>query len=384
MRVLHIGKYYPPFFGGIENFLQDLIRAQAASGLTVGAIVHNHDAAVCHTIIEQDRGAVIFRVPCLGSLIYAPVSPGFPVLLHRVIRQFKPDVIHVHMPNTSAFWMFLMPGIRHIPVVVHWHADVVQSGIDTRLRYAYPFYQPFEKKLLHTAQAVIATSRPYLATSFALAKWHEKTHVIPLGLGDKDCRISEEAGQWAKGVWGDYPGIRLLCVGRLTYYKGQHILVRAVAGIHDVRAIIVGQGELMASIREAVRRHKVEHRVTMAGPVTSERLDALFSMADCLVLPSTERTEAFGMVLLEAMRAAKPCIVFDVPGSGMGWVVKDQVTGLKVPVNNTQLLANAIQILAKDPLLRQKMGQNGQKRFQAKFHIHKVSNAISALYQSCR
>jgi glycosyltransferase involved in cell wall biosynthesis len=383
LRILHIGKYYPPFSGGIENFLHDLLLSHINSGLEVAAIVHSHDSSVRKTIIKKYEGVLVYRVPCHGKFLYAPVSPLFPFVLIKAVNEFKPDIIHLHMPNTSCFWIFLIPAIKKIPLIVHWHSDVVQSAIDKKLKYAYPFYKPFEQAILKKSAAIIATSQPYLETSFALENWNQKTTIIPLGIKDKRIHIPEDIKDWAQKTWGDpnVHKIRLLCVGRLTYYKGHERLIRAVARIPDARLIIVGKGELMEKLKQTISRHGLEKQVALIGYLEEERLEALLSSTHCLVLPSIERTEAFGVVLLEAMRAGKPAIIFNIKGSGTGLVVKDRITGLNIPLDNEPRLINAINTITSSPRIRKDMGENARERFKTKFHIDQIGNSVINLYK---
>lgn len=72
------------------------------------------------------------------------MSPQFPSWLKRVIRRERPIILHFHLPNTSAFWALAVPEARRLPWVVHWHADVVASDRDQRLKLAYPVYRPLE------------------------------------------------------------------------------------------------------------------------------------------------------------------------------------------------------------------------------------------------
>ncbi len=380
MKVLHIGKYYPPFSGGIENFLGNLLPCHVRSGLKVCALVHHHDPSVTSTTIENREGVLIYRVPCHGRLLYAPVSPLFPFVMVQALKAFKPDIIHLHMPNTSAFWVFFIPGIRKIPLVVHWHSDVVQSGIDTRLKIAYPFYKPFEQALLKRSAAVIATSSPYLDASPALKNWHYKTTIIPLGIKNSRIHVSNIVKEWAEKTWEDSI-IRLLCVGRLTYYKGHDKLVTAIAQIPGAKAIIVGKGELMKPLKKNIMALGIEKQVTLIGYLEEEKLEALLSSSHCLVLPSIERTEAFGVVLLEAMRAEKPSIIFNIKGSGTSWVVKDGITGLNVPLDSESKLIKAVNIMATKSEIRERMGKNAKERFKTKFHIHQVANSVVKLYK---
>ena len=190
MRVLHIGKFYPPFAGGMENFMGDLLPALQSNGVDVAAVVHDHANGLVHD--HQGTGSpAVYRVPCLGSLLYAPVSPGFPFILRQVISRFKPNILHLHMPNTSAFWVMALPCARRIPWVVHWHSDVVASEIDRRMAVSYQLYRPFEQRLLKLSGSIVATSRPYLETSKALSPWRNKCKVVELGMDPDRLNIPE-------------------------------------------------------------------------------------------------------------------------------------------------------------------------------------------------
>ncbi len=132
MRVLHVGKYYPPFSGGMEHFIGDLLPSLAQRGIEVAALVHDHSAGGLAPVESVDgAGRVsVYRVPSYGRLLYAPVSPRFPVWLKRVTDDFKPDIVHLHLPNTSAFWALVLPGLRRLPWVIHWHADILGAHPD--------------------------------------------------------------------------------------------------------------------------------------------------------------------------------------------------------------------------------------------------------------
>lgn len=102
--------------------------------------------------------------------------------------------------------------------------------------------------------------------------------------------------------------------------------------------------------------------------------------SDCLCLPSTDRTESFGMVLLEAMSVAKACVVSDVEGSGMSWLVEDGKTGLVAPTQDINGLAEALCLLRDDPELAATLGQNGRQKFLAALTIEASAEGIRNLY----
>jgi rhamnosyl/mannosyltransferase len=379
MRILHIGKYFPPFAGGIENFTGDLLPALAEIGVETAALVHQHEPAGA----AVNDPAAITRVPSYGRLLYAPISPGFPLALSRLLDSFRPDLLHIHMPNTSAFWALLSPKARRIPWIIHWHADVVASAIDTRLALAYSVYRPFEQALLRHAAKIICTTPDYLASSEPLKRWREKCTVVPLGIDPARLPVQDTAAvaQATRAFWGPTAPFKVVAIGRLTYYKGHDVLIRAIKELPHATLLLVGGGDRRARLERAIAREGLQQRVRLTGHLVDRHLQALIQSADCLCLPSLERTEAFGLVLLEAMRYGKAVIASSVEGSGMNWVVDHNTTGLLVPPGNVGELARALARLAASPTTRADMGRAGQQKFMDRLQINKIAEATQNVYK---
>jgi len=382
MRVLHLGKYYPPYSGGMENFLGDLLPALSARGISTMALVHAHAGR------PQGRAGMtrvadvpVVRVPTWGRVLYAPVSPLFPSWLNRTLREFAPDVLHLHLPNTSAFWALREPRALRLPWVIQWQSDVVASVHDRRLALAYPLYRPLEQRLLRQAHSIIATSPPYRDSSRPLAPWRDKCRVIPLGLDASRLPLPDPAVQRAAVALWVSGGARLLAVGRLTYYKGHEILIRALAEVPEAQLILIGEGGRHGRLQGLVRSLGLGARVHLLGHLPGPVLQGLLASCDGLCLPSIERTEAFGLVLLEAMHHGKPVISSDVPGSGMGWVVEDRKTGLLVPPGDVAAWIAALRELVADPQLRRVLGAGGKRRLEGQFTIGPIADQVVALYQ---
>ncbi|WP_435103474.1 glycosyltransferase [Arhodomonas sp. AD133] len=377
MRVLHIGKYFPPFNGGIENFMADLVLATTPLGVDVSAVVHHSPDAPKHVTREHWHGTAIHRVPSYGQIAYAPISPAFPWALRRAISTERPDVLHVHMPNTSAFWLLGLPAARRLPWVVHWHADVVGPGMEEKLRRLYPFYRPLEQTLLRRADAIVATSPDYLSSSEALARWRSKAEVIPLGLPLE--RVSADAD----GMPWQYPErLKVLCVGRLSKYKGIDRLIEAAERVSGLEVVVVGDGEEKPSLQALAQGGDGRSSIRLAGRVTDAERNALMASCDVLCLPSLNRAEAFGVVLLEAMALGRPAIVSRVPGSGMSWVVRDGETGWHVPPGDSAALAERLALLRDQPELLAPAGRAARARFDAEFRIDRIAAQVSALYRT--
>jgi rhamnosyl/mannosyltransferase len=391
MRVLHVGKFFPPFSGGIENFMWDLLAACAARKVDQMAVVHHHRPGAV-TLREQVRtgrnGPVeIVRVRSFGQVLYAPVAPGFGRAMEEAARAFRPDLVHVHMPNLSAFWLLRSRSLRNVPWIVHWHADVAADTMSPGLALAYRAYGPLEQALLKRAARVIVTSPPYLDSSKALAPWREKCVVIPLGL---DARRLE-ATDHRSGAMGDpaFPGrdgvgggLGLLFVGRLSAYKGLDTLISAVHAVPEVQLVIAGEGEERPTLAALVRRLDLQSRVSLPGHVSDGRKMQLLRDADLLCLPSINRHEAFGLVLVEAMGCGTPVMATRVPGSGMQWVVEEEKTGFLVEPRDAPAIARLFERLGADRRLLANAGIAARETFAHRFDIRPVADAVAGLYES--
>lgn len=379
-RILHIGKFYPPRPGGMENYLGDLCRAQAAQGAQVLALCHRDhpDEPRCE---HPARSVEVLRLPVLLTAFFAPVVPLFPLSLARAIRRFSPHVFHVHMPNLSGLWPGLMPGTT--PIVVHWHSDVAFPDHKPLHRALYRAYALFERRLLSRAQAVVCTSAAYRDASPALRPWREKCHVLPLGLDPARLLApSEDLRARLRRRWlNGRDGVLVAFAGRLAHYKGLDVLLDAVPRLdRDIRLVIAGSGELEGELAERIRREGLGDRVTLAGELSDEDLHGLMAAADLFCLPSTERSEAFGVVLLEAMALGTPCVSTDIPGSGTGRVNRHDHSGLVVPSGDSAALARALNALAAAPEERQRLGTGAKALFEAEYRIEPAARRMAQLY----
>jgi glycosyltransferase involved in cell wall biosynthesis len=373
MRILHLGKYYAPERGGIESYTQALCECTAARGHAVAALVHQRPGT-WRTTREAVNGIEVRRVACIAAPVYTPVSPTYPIELSRALGDFEPDVLHLHLPNPSCFALLASLRARRVPWVVHWHSDIPADAPDWRLRTGYRLYRPFEQALLRRAAAIAATSDAYMDASAALAPWRAKARVIPLGTVDV-ALPSPRAD-----LWPDGDGLRWLAVGRLSHYKGFDVLLRALADVPDARLAIVGDGECADSLRATARDSGVAARVRFAGSVDDATLLAAYAAADAFALPSVNRGEAFGLVLLEAMRARLPVVASAIAGSGIGDVVADGDTALLVPPGDASALASALARLG-DARLRTRMGARGRERFEQRFTLERSAQRWLALYE---
>ena len=387
-KVLHIGKYFPPHVGGMETYLHDLLLTLATLNIRPSALVHQSQTSL--TSVEESFSAngsalTIVRAATWCQLLFTPISPGFPWVLHQLIKRDQPDVLHLHLPNPSAFWALALPSARRLPWVAHWQSDVLTVESHWLLRLAYRVYSPIESALLKKVDKIVVSSPPYLATSQPLNKVANKCVVIPLGINDlfgnqrhnDSAVVRAREGKTSANTAGN---LNVLAIGRMAHYKGFDILLRAIAQTEGITLDLVGHGELTQSLERLKDSLNLSARVRFHGLLDDNAKDTLLTRCDCLCLPSTDRTESFGMVLLEAMSAAKPCVVSDVEGSGMSWLVEDGETGLVTPANDVDGLAKALCQLRDEPNLAIRLGSKGRQKFLTALTIEASAEAIRDLY----
>lgn len=368
--VLHVGKYFPPARGGMESFLADLIDEQHRQGLKAHALVHGDPL--------PDDPAWLRRVPVQMSLIFAPIAVSFRQALANAIEELQPDVLHLHMPNNAVFWALTLPSARQIPWVVHWHSDVIVSKAQWKLRAAYHLYRPFEQAMLDRAERIVVTSPPYMHASEPLAVWRDKCDVVPLGLR----HATPETFEYANAGWLP-KRFKILAIGRLTYYKDFATLIHAVCSAQGLQLQIVGAGELMQDLQTLIQQLTPAGEVPcvqLRGDVSDHEKNQLLASCDVLAMSSCERTEAFGMVLLEAMAHGKACVVSDVAGSGMPWVVQSSQSGWVLPVGQPQAWRETLEALAKDSEQVAACGRRGHQALQERFSIQACASAWAQQY----
>ena len=308
--ILQIGKFYPPHRGGMETHVRDLAVRQIEV-CSVKVIVANGVARTETSLVE---GVPVKRVASFGSLGSMPICPG----LVDAIRHTPADLVHLHMPNPGAAYAYLKSEHAGNVVLTH-HADTLGR------KFLRSFSDPYVKRLMDRAVRIIATSHRYLDTSPELKPFREKCHVIPLGIDTESFEDADfTAGHKLRQKYGDR---LILGVGRLVPYKGFHFLIRAMKHV-DAKLILIGAGPQSSDLARLAASEGVENKLIMLGPV--DNLSPYFSAARVFVLPSCNRSEAFGIVQLEAMAAGLPVINTDID-SAVPEVCVNGETGITIP-----------------------------------------------------
>jgi glycosyltransferase involved in cell wall biosynthesis len=367
MKVLFVGKYYPPSVGGIERYSELLCPGLQTQGVEVEVLAAAEGAGT-PTTEEEIAGVPVHRVGSFGELQGVAMAPRMVSLMQQLAA--TADIVHLNFPNPLAEVAYA--ALRHRPpTVLTYHSDIY------RQRLALWLYRPFLRRLLRGMRRIIATSDNYVATSPFLSPLADRCAVIPLPADLEGLRHNEEETA-SREVHGRY-GRFVLFVGRLVYYKGVEHAIDAVEEVPGVTLVIVGDGPQRAALEARARESSASDRVFFTGRISESELRELYRACACFVLPSIARAEAFGAVLIEAMACGAPAISTEL-GTGTSWVNRDGETGFVVPPADSTALSQAIRRLLEDDDLRERMGRAALAWAQ-QFSVDAVAQRTLRVYE---
>lgn len=365
-RVCHLGKYYPPSSGGMESHVQTLARAQAALGLGVRAFCVNHLPGP--TAAERDGEVEVTRFGRAASAAKLDVCPDLVGALSRV----EADLLHLHVPNPTMI-LALLRARTALPIVVTYHSDVI------RQRLLGALFRPLERLAYRRVKAILTTSPGYPAGSRFLKPYGDRLEVLPHGIDlapylEPTAAEREEAAR----LRASHPGPLWVGCGRLVYYKGFLNAIRALPEVPGT-LLIVGEGPDRPMLEAEARRLGVEGRLVLRGGVPS--LTPYYLAADAFWFPSNARSEAFGLVQVEAMASGCPVLNTHVPHSGVDWVSRHEETGLTVPIDDPGALAAAANRLLAEPGLRRRLAEGARERAVREFDHRAMAERSLAIYR---
>jgi glycosyltransferase involved in cell wall biosynthesis len=361
LRVLQLGKFYPPHMGGMETHLQALCE-QLQRSVDVRVIVASDDRQTTEELIGGIR---VTRAGTAFHVTTVPICPG----MAGAIRKTPADLVHIHWPNPAALLSYLVSGHRG-RLIVTYHSDIVRQRVSQRL------FQPILNRTLRCSAAIIASSAQYVETSPVLSDYRHRCHVIPYGVDlakfercdrDEVNRIRRRHG----------PRI-VVSVGRLVYYKGFEYLIEAMTGVSG-RLLVIGDGPLRPPLERQAIVQNINDSVIFLGEVRD--IVPYYHAADVFVLPSVARSEAFGIVQLEAMACGKPVVNTRLE-SGVPFVSPHGITGLTVPPADPGALADAINLLLGDVQRRTEFGNAGRRRVQEEFSLELMIRRTLDVYDA--
>ena len=361
-RILHISKFYYPYFGGIEDVVYNIV-GELRDKYIQRVICFNHERT--GTVRTLDNGVDIVRVNAPIVIASQPISFSYYRCLRKEIQAFCPDVIHVHFPN-PLIGLYLLAMPIKAKLVIHWHSDIIGKNS------LYSLYQPFERRLLERADAIITTSPQYGEYSKPLQPFTEKIHILPNIVNEEKMRLMAGEEPEVQRIRDTYAGKKIiLFMGRHVAYKGICHLIKAAQWLDDDCVVLIGgTGDLTHTLKQ--KAHNVKDKVHFIGRLPSLEMKYHMYAASIFAFPSIDRREAFGVVLAEALYCGLPAVSFNIPGSGATWVNQNGQTGIVVESIDDKQYAEAINTLLRDEPRRQLYGKQAKEWTRENFLKDKI------------
>jgi len=369
LHVCHLGKYYPPAPGGIETHVRTLAQAQAKLGAAVTVFCFQHLSGP--TTHERDGDVDVVRFRRVASVAKLDISPEMYGELHRV----KADVVHMQAPNPAGILAVLAARLR-LPVVVTYQSDVVRQVWLARL------FQPLETRFYNRVRLILSTSPTYPAGSRLLSENRDRLLVLPMGIDlSPYLHPTAEYQQAAQALRARYPGPLWLACGRLVYYKGLTTAIQALSQAPGT-LLIVGDGPDQSALEAEAKRLGLGQRVIFVGSLPYQEIVPYYLAAEAFWFPSSARSEAFGLVQVEAMASGCPVINTNIPNSGVAWVSRHDESGLTIPMGDVDGLVEASRRIVEEPGLRARLAAGARARAIAEFDDSLMAIRSLDLYKS--
>lgn len=337
MRILQLSKYYPPTHGGLELVAEFFSRAARELGHEVSVISLGKESLTYEGRFQEKvlQGREDIK------LSSTPLSLAYLLQVRRQLLTGTPDYIFVHLPNPFAHeiinWLRPIASEKKVKIVGVYHSDIVNQ---VHLRDAYNLH--FTRHL-KTYDSFICSSPNLQRSSEILSKLPEgKVKIIPF------C-VDHAALQKPVKRPANFQG-KFIAIGRMVPYKGYEFLIKTFNEL-PYELTLVGQGPLKAQLQKLAKPN-----IRFVGEISEDKKFELLQSSDALIMSSINRAEAYGMTIVEAFSIGLPVIAANLD-TGVSFLVRDGITGLKFPINDVGALTDRVELLKSDRALQDKLSQ---------------------------
>lgn len=355
MKILNITKYFEDsVFGGVETFIDEICIGLKSHGIY-------SDVYTIKKKKVKHRPYKIYHDDLKFSLFSCPVS--FNSIKNFLKISHNYDVFNFHYP-----WPFMDLLSFFVPkekIIITYHSDITKKNI------FYYLYLPLMLVFLFRSKKIIVTSKNYLNSSKVLSYFKNKVEIIPIGITENIAKIKKTKNNFNNLLKKNY----FLFLGNLRDYKGLEFLITAFKKI-KCNLVIIGDGKNKEIIKKKIQKIK---NIFLLDKIEDNEKKLFLKNTICLILPSIDRREAFGIALLEAFASKKPVISTEV-GSATSFVNINLKTGLVIKPKNVKEIEKSCNMMLLDKKRRDKMGINAYNRYKEYFTSKlMIKNYISLL-----
>jgi glycosyltransferase involved in cell wall biosynthesis len=345
MRVAIYAGIFIEDFDGATKTLFELIRSLRRKGAEVAVWSFSSRPSTPH-------GITVFRVPAIALPFYPDYKFALPgPSLFRQLKKFKPDVLHLTVPDLVGTSLAGYAKIRHIPLLISYHTDFVSYLEERNIWYLSKPWWPILRRFYNSADSLLVPSRDS-GTKLArhgiqaASLW---TRGLPEGRFSPSFRSESLRRRW--GAEGKKV---ILYSGRFAWFKGLLVFIQVYNLFKREKNsspvfVLLGQGPL----EEELKRRMPD--AVFPGYLTGEDLSTAYASADILLFPST--TETFGNVIQEAIASGLPAVVSDE--GGCREIVNQTGGGLVARAKKGASFFHECRKLVTDEALYQKIRNTG-------------------------
>ena len=360
-KVLHLGKYYPPDFGGIEKITSLIVDNDSKNNHKV--VCFSKQKKFCY---QNQKSKKIYRFYQYFKIFSQPINIQY--ILFSIREMNNNDIAHIHLPNIFAL---ISACFIKKPIVIHWHSDIIKNKL------LYSIVKPLEHFVLKKSKFIIISTNNYLEHSEPLTNFYDKVKVIPYG-------ISRPKKQDISKLPSDLMTILkkkkiILSVGRLVKYKGYSDLIEAMSSI-NATLVLIGDGPEYNNLIKIININKLKDKVFILRELSDEDKDRVYSMASIFCLPSLDKSESYGMSIVEAMSFGLPLVTTNLADSGITWLNQHDKTGICVEPNSPNQLNQSIIKILRSNLLYKKYSENSKTRFEQELQINSFIERLNSIY----
>lgn len=399
MKIAQIICQFRPYKGGMNEVAYYFSKELVKKGNEVVVFTPLYDKNL--PVVEKIDGFIIKRIKPFFSFGNAAFIPK----LWKELNNF--DIVHLHYPFFGAaeiIWLKKIFGKKKFKLVITYHMDVVGKGI---IRELFSFHTLFiMPKILKCADKITISSMDYFQASNAMdlrlgmeKKWlknFDKNNIIelPFGVEKKNFTpLEKDKSLMAKYNLEDDDKVILIiaALDSAHYFKGFDYLLKAFKLVlaspenenwrrKNLKIISIGDGDLKSYYINLASQLNINKQVIFAGKVDDNEKIKLINLSYMNILPSTEKSEAFGVVLIESMACAKPVIASNLPG--VRTVVEDGISGLLCEPKNEENLAGKIKYLLDMPYIARQMGWKGREKVENIYNWGRIGEKIREIYKN--
>ncbi|HSW89036.1 MAG TPA: glycosyltransferase family 4 protein [Candidatus Saccharimonadales bacterium] len=386
MKIVIVIPYFYPSIGGLQNYALNIAKGLQNLGHEIVVITTNHIEK--KYIIETINDLKIYRLPISFIISNTPINITWFRDITTIIKKEKPDLINGHTPvPIIAEIAAIIAKVKKIPFVMTYQNDLIKDTFILQFIITC-YYFMFGIPALKAANKIIASSQYYVDNSKYLKPYQEKIEIVSPGVNLKSFSLSNLNKDRYENLAQQYKDKKiLLFIGQLDKthkHKGLDYLIESLVDIRKgnkkVHLLVVGKGNNIDEYKQHVEQLKLQNIVTFVGFVSDDDLPYYYNKANIIVLPSYNRSEGFGMVLIEAGASKKPVVASDI--GGITYVVKDTITGFLTKPKDSKSLSKAILTILNDDALAEKMGNNNYKWVKENFTWDKQIEKTNRVFKN--